>query len=300
MGLAIVSDAVAIDAFLDYLMLEEGLSEKSLSAYRSDLMLAKRFFHDEVSLLMLTHADVQNIFAQCLDLGRKPNSIARLRSALRRFYQFAMRKHWREDDPTAQLASMKHIRVLPKVLSEDEVTALLEATNDQSALGVRDRAMIEVLYGAGLRVSELVELPMSAVSLEEGWVQLWGKGNKERIVPLGEEACDALRHYYRTARHELLGGRVSDYCFVTSAAEPMTRQAFWYRIKHYAQVAGIQTPLSPHTLRHAFATHLLNHGADLRAVQMLLGHRDLTTTQIYTHVAKARLAKLHAKHHPRA
>ncbi|MDO4435088.1 MAG: site-specific tyrosine recombinase XerD [Cardiobacteriaceae bacterium] len=296
---AIVSDEVAFSAFLDYLTLEEGLSEKSLMAYRSDLDLAKRFFHEEVSLLLLTTHDVQNIFAQCLDLGRKPSSIARLRSSLRRFFQFALYKKWREDDPTAQLASMKHLRTLPKVLTEEDVVALLDAP-DESALGRRDRAMLEVLYGAGLRVSELVELKMSSVSLEEGWVQLWGKGNKERIVPLGEEACHALRDYYRGARLELLEGRVSDYCFVTAAAEPMTRQAFWYRIKHYSKQAGIKTNLSPHTLRHAFATHLLNHGADLRAVQMLLGHRDLTTTQIYTHVAKARLAQLHAKHHPRA
>ena len=226
-------------------------------------------------------------------------SSSRLLSCLRGFYHYCLLDGLLAEDPTALVALPRQSRAVPSSLSEADVEALLAVPELGEALGLRDRAMFEVLYACGLRVSELVALTLEQVNLRQGVVRVFGKGARERLVPLGEEAIDWLLRYLREARGELLLGRPSDVLFPSQRGEQMTRQAFWYRIKLHARAAGIDKPLSPHTLRHAFATHLLNHGADLRVVQMLLGHRDLSTTQIYTHVARARLQALHAEHHPR-
>ena len=220
-------------------------------------------------------------------------------SALKRFYRHCLREGRKADDPTLTIEPPRLPRALPKSLTEADVEALLAAPDTNTALGQRDRAMLEMLYAAGFRVSELVQLPVAAVSLDMGVVRIFGKGAKERLVPVGELALDWLKTYLRQARPALLGPRASEALFVTARGGAMTRQAFWYLIRRYARQAGITAPLSPHTLRHAFATHLLNHGADLRVVQMLLGHADISTTQIYTHVARERLKQLHARHHPR-
>ncbi len=229
----------------------------------------------------------------------RASSSARSLSALRRFYRFLLREGEIETDPSLDISSPRLGKPLPKSLSESDVDSLLDAPDAGTPLGCRDRAMLETLYATGLRVTELVQLRMSELRTNPGVVQIVGKGGKERLVPLGESAMDAVDHYLRTARGELLGARASEHVFVTRRGSGMTRQAFWQLIKRYAAVAGIKSDLSPHTLRHAFATHLLNHGADLRSVQMLLGHSDLSTTQIYTHVARERLRNLHARHHPR-
>lgn len=234
-----------------------------------------------------------------LEEGYKPRSTARFLSGLRGFFRYLLREKLVGVDPTLQVEMPLLGRPLPKSLSEDDVEALLQAPDLAEAIGQRDRAMLEVLYACGLRVTELVSLTLDQVNLRQGVLRVMGKGSKERLVPMGEEAVTWLERYLRDGRNDLLNGRPSDVLFPSQRGEQMTRQTFWHRIKHQARVAGIDKPLSPHTLRHAFATHLLNHGADLRVVQMLLGHSDLSTTQIYTHVAKARLQQLHAQHHPR-
>lgn len=294
-------DSAIIEGFADALWLERGLSRNTLAAYQSDL----RAFADWIakergrSLIRAQRVDLLDYLVVLSRRGRKPRSSARLLSCLRQFYQHLLRRGVIRDDPSARVDAPRLGRPLPKSLSESEVETLLGAPDTAEPRGHRDRTMLEVLYASGLRVSELVTLTSSQVGLNQGVVRILGKGGKERLVPLGEEAASWLRDYLRGPRQALLGGRVTDYLFPTSRSECMTRQAFWLLIKRYAAQAGVFKPLSPHTLRHAFATHLLNHGADLRVVQMLLGHSDLSTTQIYTHVARERLKQLHARHHPR-
>ena len=289
-----------IDRFVDSLWLERGLSANTLAAYRTDLgKLAAWLDQQGSSLLTLQALDLQAYLAWRVDHGFKATSTARLLSALRRFYQYLIREQLREEDPTALLMGPKLGQRLPKDLSEAQVDALLAEPDPADPIELRDKAMLELLYATGLRVSELVGLTIENISLRQGVVRVVGKGNKERLVPMGEEALYWLQRYLQGARTALLGGVSCDVLFPSSRAQQMTRQTFWHRIKLYAERAGIRVNLSPHTLRHAFATHLLNHGADLRVVQMLLGHADLTTTQIYTHVARERLNALHQQHHPR-
>ncbi|NVZ07790.1 site-specific tyrosine recombinase XerD [Allochromatium humboldtianum] len=296
-----MDDRTLIEGFADALWMERGLSRNTLTAYQSDLRAFAHWLNQERgrSLIAAERADLLDYLARLAQQGRNPRSSARLLSCLRQFYQHLRRRGLIEVDPSARVEAPKLGRPLPKSLSEADVEALLNAPDTEDARGHRDRTMLEVLYASGLRVSELVNLTPSQVSLTQGVVRILGKGGKERLVPLGEDACDWLRDYARGPRLDILGGRVSDFLFPTSRSDCMTRQAFWQLIKRYAIQAGIAKPLSPHTLRHAFATHLLNHGADLRVVQMLLGHSDLSTTQIYTHVARERLKRLHARHHPR-
>ncbi len=287
-----------IDQFIDALWLESGLSKNTLSAYRSDLKRMAVFLKDK-KLSEAKPADVHGYLAVLMAAGNKASSSARVLSTLRRFYRYQIRQNQMHEDPSRDVLAPKLGRALPKTLSEAQVDALLEAPDLQSDIGLRDRAMLETLYATGLRVSELVLLTIMEVNLDVGVVRVIGKGNKERLVPLGEQAVSCLRSYLDIARPEILKQRTSDAIFVTARGRGMTRQAFWHLIKKYALIAGIDNGLSPHTLRHAFATHLINHGADLRSVQMLLGHSDLSTTQIYTHVAKERLQNIHAQHHPR-
>lgn len=290
-----------IDQFLDALWLERGLSANTLASYRTDLDKFAAWLDGQgCSLLTLDSLQLQGYLAWRLEQGYQASSTARLLSALRRFYQHLIREQFREDDPTALLMGPKLPKRLPKDLSEAQVEALLAEPNPEDPLELRDKAMLELLYATGLRVSELVSLSMSNLGRGQGLVRVTGKGNKERLVPIGQEALYWLEHYLHEGRTLLLGAVSCDVVFPSSRAQQMTRQTFWHRIKLYAKRAGIGVDLSPHTLRHAFATHLLNHGADLRVVQMLLGHADLSTTQIYTHVAKERLSVLHAQHHPRA
>ena len=293
-------DRRSIDRFCDALWLESGLSENTLAAYRRDLAaLARHQRKRNRTLIGATRGDLQSHLGERFTQGLRASSSARALSALRRFYRFLLREGEIQTDPSLDIASPKLGTPLPKSLSESDVDRLLDAPDATQPLGCRDRAMLETLYATGLRVSELVELRLNELRVNPGVVQIVGKGGKERLVPLGESAMDAVDTYFRTARGDLLNTRTSDYVFVTRRGTAMTRQAFWQLIKRYAKIAGIKTALSPHTLRHAFATHLLNHGADLRSVQMLLGHSDLSTTQIYTHVAQERLKNLHAQHHPR-
>lgn len=289
-----------LDEFTDRLWLEEGLSRNTLESYRRDLAQFADWLEKNASKLLLKveRADLERYLAARSPLA-KPRSIGRLVASLRRLYRFALREGRIEVDPTQQLGSPKLPRSLPKSLSEEDVEKLLQAPDVAQLLGLRDRAMLETLYATGLRVSELVALKVSEVSLDMGVVRVMGKGSKERLVPLGEEALDWIKRYLGEARPAILKGQLSDDLYVTQRGDAMTRQAFWYLIKRYARLAGITKPMSPHVLRHAFATHLLNHGADLRVVQMLLGHADISTTQIYTHVARERLKQLHAQHHPR-
>lgn len=288
-----------LDEFCDALWLEEGLSKNTLVSYRRDLMkVAAWLASRQRSLYTATHADLLAFLAQHARL-LKATSTSRLLSSLRRFYQYALRQGKLQADPSLLIERPKLPRSLPKSLTEAEVESLLAAPEIGGALGLRDRAMLETLYASGLRVSELVNLTLGEVSMDMGVVRVMGKGSKERLVPLGEEALDYLKRYLAEARAVLLDGKQTGALFVTGRGAAMTRQMFWHLIKRYAVRAGIRKPLSPHTLRHAFATHLLNHGADLRVVQMLLGHTDISTTQIYTHVARERLKQLHAKHHPR-
>jgi integrase/recombinase XerD len=290
-----------IDQFLDALWLERGLAEHTLNAYRSDLAKFSFWLDNRGdSLLTLRGEILHDYLAWRLEQGFKATSTARLLSALRRFFQYLIREQLREDDPTALLLTPKLPKRLPKDLSESQVEALLSEPDTGAALELRDKAMLELLYATGLRVSELIGLRMENISLRQGVVRVIGKGSKERLVPMGEEAMHWVSCYLREARGELLGLQASDVLFPSNRAQQMTRQTFWHRIKLYASRAQISVELSPHTLRHAFATHLLNHGADLRVVQMLLGHADLSTTQIYTHVAGERLKALHAEFHPRS
>ncbi|NND00362.1 MAG: site-specific tyrosine recombinase XerD [Gammaproteobacteria bacterium] len=287
-----------IDRFIDALWLESGLSKNTLSAYRSDISSLARFINPRF-LLDAQQADIQKFLATLLAKGIKGTSSARVLSTLRRFYRYQVRENRVALDPCAQVRSPKQGRPLPKTLGEDQVEKLLQTPDEQSRLGLRDRAMLETLYATGLRVSELVNLKVFEANLDIGVVRIVGKGNKERLVPLGEQAIGWLAKYINSARPELLGSTSSSAMFITARGCGMTRQAFWYMIKRHAKTAGLPLNLSPHSLRHAFATHLINLGADLRSVQMLLGHADLSTTQIYTHVARERLQSLHAKHHPR-
>lgn len=289
-----------LDAVADTLWLEDGLSAATLASYRRDLRDFSGWLKKTAgtSLLQASGEEVGSYLGH-LSRTARPSTQARRLSALRRFYQFAIHQHHLSADPTINIEAPRRTRALPKSLSEIDVEKLLAAPPADEPLGMRDRAMLELLYATGLRVSELVSLELSQVSQDMGVVRLIGKGNKERLVPVGEVALDWVRRYLKEARPLLLEQRLSDALFVTGRAEAMTRQAFWQLIKRYARRAEIKQALSPHTLRHAFATHLINHGADLRVVQLLLGHADISTTQIYTHVARERLKQLHAKHHPR-
>ena len=291
-----------IEGFLDTLWVERGLSDHTLSAYRSDLRLLAHWLqeHQLPPLEKAEEFQLQRYLAY-LNQQKKcqARTIARVLSSLRRFYRYLLHQGIREDDPSARISSPKLGRPLPKSLSEQEVEALLEAPAVETPLGLRDRAMIELMYGGGLRVSELVGLRLDGLNLRQGIVRIMGKGSKERLVPLGEVALEWVDQYMENSRPELMRGRISDTLFVTARGGGMTRQAFWIRLKKYGQQMGAVTPFSPHTLRHAFATHLLNHGADLRSVQMLLGHSDLSTAQIYTYVAQERMKNIHKEHHPR-
>ncbi|TWI58747.1 tyrosine recombinase XerD subunit [Pseudomonas duriflava] len=286
--------------FLDALWLEKGLSEHTRSAYQNDLSQFDAWLGEQgISLENAGRDRLLDHLAWRLDRGYKARSTARFLSSVRSFYRYAVREGWVEQDPTLQVDLPKLGAPLPKSLSEADVEALLAAPDTDDPLGMRDRTMLEVLYATGLRVSELVGLTLQQLNLRQGSLRVFGKGNKERLIPLGEEAIAWLERYLREARGALQNGLATDVLFPSLRGTEMTRQTFWHRIKLHAQTAGIDKPLSPHTLRHAFATHLLNHGADLRTVQMLLGHSSLSTTQIYTHIARARLQTLHAQHHPR-
>jgi integrase/recombinase XerD len=291
-----------IDQFTDSLWLSDGLSKNTIESYRRDLVQLDVWLTATMSasLATLDSTDLQAYLAKRISIDHaSPKTTARLTSTLKRFYQHLRREKMLEVDPTAALDSPKLPRSLPKSLSEANVEALLAAPDVNTPLGMRDRAMLETLYAAGLRVTELVSLPLAQLSLSEQVLRVIGKGNKERLVPLGEVAADWLMRYINGARNEILAGRTSHDVFITVRGETMSRQMFWNIIKRYALKADIRTTISPHVLRHAFATHLINHGADLRVVQLLLGHSDITTTQIYTHVARERLKAIHATHHPR-
>lgn len=296
-----MSNAGLLDEFCDALWLEDGLARNTLESYRRDLSqfaawLAQRH---QTDLLQAGRPEILDYLTYRFAQHVKARTSSRSLSSLRRFYRHLLRQGKIGADPTLQVEMPKLPRSLPKSLGEADVESLLNAPDITDRLGLRDRAMLETLYATGLRVSELVALPLQGLNLEVGVVRVMGKGSKERLVPLGEDALDWLKQYLSEARATLLGGKLSSAVFVTRRGEAMTRQAFWYLIKRYAARAGLTQTLSPHTLRHAFATHLLNHGADLRVVQMLLGHTDISTTQIYTHVARERLKRLHATHHPR-
>ena len=299
-GRKLATSATAVDRFLDAVWMEQGLSPNTLSAYRADLMGLERWLQDHgAATETATRSDLLSFMSHRVEGGARPRSSARQLSSFRRFYRYLLRENVIKEDPTAQIAMPKIGRSLPKSLTESEVDALLEAPSIRDPLGNRDRTMLEVLYATGLRVTELVNLKLSQVNLNQGVVRILGKGGRERLIPLGEESVRWLVQFAQGSRMEILLDRQSEYLFPTRRGEHMTRQAFWHIIKRYAVKAGIDKELSPHTLRHAFATHLLNHGADLRVVQMLLGHSDLSTTQIYTHVARERMKELYAQHHPR-
>jgi len=292
-----MSSKQLIDAFVDALWVENGLSKNTLSAYASDL----RIFNKSLSIPMeqASNSDIRLFLSQRYDQGISARSSARILSSLRRFYTYLLREKQVTTDPTALIDQPQLGRPLPDTLSEHDVELLLEAPELSSILGARDKAMLEMLYATGLRVSELVNLSNDQINLRMGVLRVTGKGNKERLVPIGEQALSCLDDYMQHSRKALLSERQCSTIFVTNRGAGMTRQAFWHIIKRYAKKAGITKELSPHTLRHAFATHLLNHGADLRVVQLLLGHSDLSTTQIYTHVANERLKELHSLYHPR-
>ncbi len=289
-----------IEAFCDALWLEDGLSKNTLDAYRRDLLLFAEWLHDQRTKSMheAGESDLNAYFA-FRHADSKASSSNRRLTVLKRFYQHALRQHQISADPCLKLKSAKQPPRFPKILSEQHVETLLAAPDVNTPLGLRDRTMLELMYASGLRVSELVLLKTIEVGMNEGVLRVTGKGSKTRLVPFGEEARAWIERYLSEGRAAILGGKLADALFVTALGGPMTRQMFWTLIKKHALRAGIQVPLSPHTLRHAFATHLLNHGADLRVVQLLLGHADISTTQIYTHVARERLKKIHAQHHPR-
>ena len=289
-----------IDQFCDCLWLEDGLSRNTLEAYRRDLeQLQTWLLERKQELAKAKSQDLQAYLAHLFTKRASARTSSRALSSFKRFYQYLIREQLIENDPTLNIDAPKIPRSLPKSLSEADVEGLLKAADISTPLGLRDRAMLETLYASGLRVSELVDLKTLQINLDMGVVRLMGKGAKEGLVPLGEEAVDWIKHYIATARNEILSGKISDALFVTARGGAMTRQMFWQLIKKYAFNSGIKPAISPHTLRHAFATHLINHGADLRVVQLLLGHSDISTTQIYTHVARERLKKLHEQHHPR-
>jgi len=289
-----------VDRFLDAIWMERGLSQNTLGAYRADLMtLGRGLSKSNKTIQDANKADLLGFIADRVESGAKPRSTARQLSSFRRFFRYIMREGLRDTDPTADIEMPRIGRSLPKTLSEDEVDALLNAPNTDEPLGHRDRAMLELLYATGLRVSELINLKQSQINFNQGVLRIVGKGDRERLIPLGDESQRWLRDFINGPRMEILLERQTDYLFPTRRGDRMTRQAFWHIIKRYAEKAGIRRKLSPHSLRHAFATHLLNRGADLRVVQLLLGHSDLSTTQIYTHVARERLKDLHGEHHPR-
>ncbi len=289
-----------VDRFLDAIWMERGLSQNTLGAYRADLMtLGRGLSTDSKSIDMADRADLLAFIARRVENGAKPRSTARQLSSFRRFFRYIMREGLRDNDPTTDIEMPRIGRSLPKTLSEEEVDSLLNAPNTDEPLGHRDRAMLELLYATGLRVSELINLKQSQINFNQGVLRIIGKGDRERLIPLGEESQHWLKNFIDGPRMEILLERQTDYLFPTRRGDRMTRQAFWHIIKRYAEKAGIPKKMSPHSLRHAFATHLLNRGADLRVVQLLLGHSDLSTTQIYTHVARERLKDLHGEHHPR-
>lgn len=292
-----------LDTYLNALWLEKGLSENTISAYRRDLYHFAQHLADtqsiEFSVLATQSFDIQSYLAARINAGNSARSTARFLSCLRGFYQYLIRENRIDENPTALIDNPTLGRPLPKTLSEGDVEDLLHAPDTDSAIGLRDRTMLEVLYACGLRVSELIGLKISDINLRQGVIRIFGKGSKERLVPLGDEAMLWIEKYMKHGRPELINIAQDDIVFPSTRGQIMTRQTFWHRIKHWARVANIEKDISPHTLRHAFATHLLNHGADLRVVQLLLGHSDLSTTQIYTHIAQARLQELHAQHHPR-
>ncbi len=291
-----------IDQFADSLWLSDGLAKNTIESYRRDIMQLDHWLRKSArpALDQAGAEDLQAFLAHRIEERHaSPRSTARLTSAMKRFYQYLIREKLIGEDPGMRLESPKLTRGLPKSLAESDVDTLLAAPDSNTPLGLRDRAMLETLYASGLRVTELVTLKVAQLSLEMGVVRVMGKGSKERLVPLGESAADVIQLYLSGARIDILAGQKSDDLFVTGRGHAMTRQMFWHLIKRHAHRAGIRVPISPHTLRHAFATHLINHGADLRVVQLLLGHADITTTQIYTHVARERLKQIHARHHPR-
>ncbi|MDP2573912.1 site-specific tyrosine recombinase XerD [Vibrio penaeicida] len=295
-------DSYLIEQFLDAMWMERGLSENTLASYRNDLFkLLNWMAESNFRLDFISVSGLQAYQAWLMDQGFKQTSRARMLSAIRRLFQYLHREKVRADDPSALLVSPKLPQRLPKDLSEEQVEALLNAPDPNDPIELRDKAMLELLYATGLRVTELVSLTMENVSLRQGVVRVMGKGGKERLVPMGENAIDWIETFLEQGRPSILGDKSSDVVFPSKRARQMTRQTFWHRIKFYAALADIDSDaLSPHVLRHAFATHLLNYGADLRVVQMLLGHSDLSTTQIYTHVATERLKQIHEQHHPRA
>lgn len=293
-------DERLMERYLDAIWVEKGLSKNTLASYRHDLQnFAHWLWPQAFSLMVVTSAQLMGYLSWRHEQQFSSRSTARFLSCMRGFYRYQIREGKIEENPVALIENPQLPRSLPKSLSEADVELLLAAPDLQDPVGLRDRTMLEVLYACGLRVTELVELTMPQVNLRQNVVRVMGKGSKERLVPMGEEAAAWLQRYLRDARPILLHNSPDEIVFPSSRAQQMTRQTFWHRIKHWAEVAGIDKPLSPHTLRHAFATHLLNHGADLRVVQLLLGHSDLSTTQIYTHVARARMKSQHAEHHPR-
>ena len=296
-----MDNQAAIEQFADALWMERGLARNTLNSYQSDLRDAAKWLESEQNILLLEagRGALLAYLGSVAMVGTSVRTSARRLSALRQFFQYALRENWVAADPTREIVAPKLGRPLPKTLTEQDVEMLLAAPDLDTAEGFRDRVMLEVLYATGLRVSELVTLGLEQVSLSQGLVRVTGKGGKERLVPLGDEAQDWVARFLGDRRSDLLDRRLCQQLFPTRRGSGMTRQAFWYRIKKHAATAGIHKHLSPHTLRHAFATHLVNHGADLRVVQLLLGHSDLSTTQIYTHVARERLQQLHATHHPR-
>ena len=289
-----------IEQFIDHLWLEDGLSKNTLNSYRFDLSIFVSWLAEtkKIELLDVSELEIQEFLAFKFPTS-KSRSISRLLATLRRFFRFLLRENKIKEDPTLKIQTPKIPKSLPKSLSEDEVEGLLEAPDIKTDVGIRDRSMLELLYACGLRVSELVGIQLTEVILSDGVIRVTGKGSKTRLVPMGEEAVDWIKKYLAKSRQNILNKQTSKFLFVTNRGGEMTRQAFWYLIKKYALMANIDKPMSPHILRHAFATHLINHGADLRVVQMLLGHSDISTTQIYTHVARERLKKLHQEHHPR-
>ena len=291
---------MVVDRFLDAIWAERGLSENTLKAYRADLLaLNQRLEGRKVDLVRVTRADLLEYISWRVDGGAKPRSTARQLSSFRRFFRYLLREGVIAEDPTTQIAMPKIGRTLTQALTEEEVEALLAAPVVSDPLGHRDRAMLELLYATGVRVSELINLKLSQVNLNQGVLRIIGKGDRERLIPLGDEAQDWVKKFIDDPRVKILLKRQTEYLFPTGRGDRMTRQAFWHIIKRYAKKAGIGKKLSPHTVRHAFATHLLNNGADLRVVQLLLGHSDVSTTQIYTHVARERMKELHSRHHPR-
>jgi integrase/recombinase XerD len=293
-------EAELIDRFLDAVWAERGLSKNTLDSYRYDLkQLASHLHTHDLSLPAARREDILKFLAAQMQLGRNPRSLSRYLSGFRQFYQWQLREGRGADNPCVLIESPRLGRGLPKALSEGQVTALIESPDTSEALGLRDRTMLELMYATGLRVSELVLLELGQLKLNQGIVRVVGKGGKERLVPLGEEAISWLQRYLQESRPELMGAHQCAQVFVSNRKTGLSRQAFWHSIRRHAQIAGINHDVSPHMLRHSFATHLLNHGADLRVVQLLLGHSNLSTTQIYTHIAKEGLKQMHAKHHPR-